>query len=98
MFVVGIEASGSLSNVRLKLALVWIVFLACWFWLKFGRLPPGAQIILFAVAGIDAVLVYFIRCERCHTPLLSLRPDSILRSWRVMFPQKRCPKCGLERY
>jgi hypothetical protein len=85
------------SAVRVKALLLWAIFLGCWFALRVDEIPLRWQDAILAVAGIDAVLLYFIRCERCKDPLISLRPDRITSLWRIMLPQKRCPKCGMNR-
>ena len=85
------------SAVRVKVVLIWAIFLGCWVAFGYKGLSPGWEDALFVVAAVDVVLFYFIRCERCHDPLISLRPEKVLRLWRIMAPPKRCPKCDMER-
>jgi uncharacterized protein with PIN domain len=58
---------------------------------------PRWQSALFVISAIDAASIFFIRCERCKEPLVSLRPDKITNLWRIMAPQSHCPKCGVAR-
>lgn len=89
--------SGDRSTVRVKVAIVWVIFLGCWTTVRFFTLSPAWQDALLLVAMVDAISTYFIRCERCHEPVVSLRPDKVPGLWRVMAPEKVCPKCGMER-
>jgi len=89
--------SSGRSTVRVKVVLVWAIFLGCWTATRFAGLSPQWQDVLFLIAAIDAISIYFIRCEECHDPLISLRPEKLTSLWRVMAPPKRCPKCGKER-
>lgn len=84
--------------VRVKIAMVWIIFLSCWAVMRFVALSQAWQDALFVIAGVDAISIFFIRCEECHEPLVSLRPDKLLSLWRIVAPPKRCPKCGKERF
>jgi len=94
---VQISQSGGRSAVRVKVAIVWAIFLGCWAAIRFAGLSPGWSDALFVVAAIDAVSIYFIRCEQCHEPFVSLRPDKVTSLWRVIAPAKTCPKCGMAR-
>lgn len=92
-----ISQNGRRSAVRVKVAVVWAIFLGCWFAIQFLDVSSGWRDVLFVVAAIDAVSIYFIRCEQCHEPFVSLRPDKVTSLWRIMAPAKTCPKCGMVR-
>lgn len=92
-----ISQSGGRSAVRVKVAILWVIFLGCWAAVRFAGLSPGWQEAMFAVAAIDAISVYFIRCERCKEPLVSLRPEKVTSLWRIIAPAKICPKCRMKR-
>ena len=66
--------SNNRSTVRVKVALTWAIFIGSWGALRFADLSPRLQDVFFLVAAIDAISIYFIRCEACHDPLVSLTP------------------------
>jgi hypothetical protein len=80
-----------------KLAIVWGIFIGCWAALRFAGLSPGWGDAVFVVAAIDAISIYFIRCEQCHEPCVSLRPDKVTSLWSIVAPAKTCPRCGTVR-
>lgn len=85
------------STVRVRLAFVWVIFLSCCCVLQFATLSPGWQDAILGLAGASAISVFFIRCERCKEPLVSVRPEQISSVLDIMAPQKHCSRCGLER-
>jgi hypothetical protein len=85
------------SAVRVKVVIVWAIFVSCCVVIRFAGLSPGWEDTLFVIAAIDAVSIYFIRCEQCRDRLVSLRTDKVLSLWRIIVPQETCPKCGVER-
>jgi uncharacterized membrane protein len=54
------------SLVRLKAGAAFMVFLSCWLFLRY---VSGNSAIAFGIAGVSAVSVWFIRCERCHSSI-----------------------------
>ena len=87
---------GFKSKVRLKMLAVFALFVGGLLLLRFSPIPKDAELVVIAVMVVLSILPYFIRCERCHYPLISLRPERILGHWRAFFLPKHCPKCGLE--
>ena len=88
----------SRSLFRVKVWSLWAVFLACAALLRFASLPQSAQLTLVGVAMITSIGFYFVRCEKCKTPLISLRIGALSRSVGSTFiPPKHCPVCGKER-
>ena len=92
-------ASTARSRVRVKSAVLFIAFMACW--LVLSLRPHWHEDLVLVVAGVSAVLYYFIRCEQCHSSIYYRAGGK-----RVLFPgpstisiltAKRCPCCGLER-
>ena len=87
------------SYVRVKALVLLGVFLGCGVALRFqSRLPDE---LLFAVAALSAVLVYFIRCERCHSSIYYRAGGKRVllhgASSLAILASRRCPCCDLER-
>jgi hypothetical protein len=91
------------SFVRVKAVVVFTAFLGCWIAVLYGSTHGGA---LLAVAGAAAVLLYFVRCESCHSSIyyraggertLFFGPRASLRGFGFL-ASGRCPYCGLERF
>jgi hypothetical protein len=84
------------SRYRIKVLALSGIFLACWLVLRFQFTTH--DILALAIAGAAAVLLYFVRCERCHSSLYYRAGGA-----RRFFPgpsflwAKRCPSCNLER-
>jgi len=87
---------GFKSKVRVKMLVVFAIFAGGWLLLLISLIPKDLELWVFAAMMFVSMLPYFIRCERCHYSLISLRPDRVLSHWRALLPPKRCPKCGLE--
>jgi hypothetical protein len=49
------------STVRIKAALVWVVFLGCWVTLRFTTLSPLWENVLVAIAMLDAMSMYLVQ-------------------------------------
>lgn len=94
-----LEQENRRSLVRVKIWSLETAFLACWLVLRFGNLARGSEDLVLAMAGVTAILFYFVRCEQCHTSEI-LRRSGWLRfvKWNGLFPSKRCPVCGKERF
>jgi len=86
------------SLVRVKVWLLWILFIACWTLVRFGRLSEDADLVVLVLAGVVAVLFFFVRCEQCHTSEMRARSGTLpLPSRNGFFPPKHCSVCGKER-
>lgn len=87
------------SLVRIKAAVLFVLFVGCW--LSLLRNPSWHEITLLVVAGVAAVLFYFVRCERCHTSIYYRAGGTRVlfqgRSSLLVLASKKCPSCGLER-
>jgi hypothetical protein len=87
------------SLVRIKVLLLWLTFTACWLTLRFNDLSEGYGNAVLGIAAVAAVLFYFVRCEQCHTSVMTGRSNKLpLPSMNALFPPKRCPACGKERF
>ena len=100
MFRRELEKENRRSLVRVKMWVLSTGFALCWLAIEFGDLARGTSLVALALACLTAVLVYFVRCEQCHTshvqnPLRRL--PSLWVPWSIFFPSKRCPVCGKER-
>jgi hypothetical protein len=73
-------------------------FLGCWLALAF-KLPVNDHALL-AIAGVSAIFLYFVRCERCHSSIYyragGTRTLFHIRSLSILWA-KQCPSCKLER-
>jgi hypothetical protein len=86
------------SLVRVKIWLLQLVFLACWLAVGFGELALVYENKAFGLASIISVLMFFVRCEQCHSSEILDGPGRLMFvSWRGVFPAKHCPNCGKER-
>jgi hypothetical protein len=96
------------SLVRVKIWALEIVFVVCWLLLRFEKIGDGSmewvyEELMFEVASVVAVLMFFVRCEKCHTiEILGQTNNSLWSSfipkWSGLLPPKHCPVCGKERY
>jgi hypothetical protein len=86
------------SMVRVKFWVIFGIFLSCWLAIRFGWVRGRSELIVFCVAFIQPVLVFFIRCEQCGEPLLRvLSAMNPMAVGRLLFPGKTCPVCGKQR-
>lgn len=95
-----LEKENRRSLVRVKMWLLNVGFVVCWLAMKYGDLAQGTFLIMLALASVTAILVYFVRCEQCHTSQVQnplRRLPSLGVPWSILFPSKRCPVCGKER-
>jgi hypothetical protein len=84
------------SRYRVKVIVLAAIFLACWFVLRFQFTTH--DIIVLSIAGATAVLVNFVRCERCHSSLYYHAGGTRRFFGSPSFLWvKRCPSCDLER-
>jgi hypothetical protein len=88
----------SRSYVRIKVLALWAIGLSCWLSLRFLQLGDLAKFIAVVIFGLVSISFYFVHCERCLNPLISLLPWKFGGYWRAFMPEKRCPKCGIERF
>ena len=86
------------SLFRVKIACLTLVFLGCGVGLRLGS---GHDNVLIAVAGLSAVLFYFVRCESCKSSIYYRKGGErkfLFGTGSVAFLLARqCPCCGLER-
>ncbi len=91
------------SLVCVKTWFLSSVALFCFLALNFSNLTQEEHGWAFAVLFITAILFPFIRCEQCDTYFF-WRSERVLPlvfkgSYRdFIWPPKRCPVCGVERY
>jgi hypothetical protein len=84
------------SLVRIKAALLVVTFLGCWILLKYFDSHRDENTLL-AIAGVSAILLYFVRCERCKSSIYYTAGGK--RSLRLLgapgfLMAKKCPICG----
>jgi len=84
------------SLVRVKLAILQLIFLTCWLGIMF--LPSDWQMTVMGIGMIVGCLFFLIRCERCKKPLFSVWPDEQKNNEGAFSAKKNCPKCGLSRF
>jgi len=86
--------------VRIKAAVLFVLFLVCLYLLKIITSEKYQDIILLVAAGLS-VGAYFIRCETCKSSIYYRAGGE-----RRFFPTPssfgflvaaRCPCCGMER-
>lgn len=94
--------AAKLSWVRVKAWSIEAVFLACWLAVSYGNLTDDQGLLAFWVAALAVVMLLFVRCEGCDSYEFWDGSDTIpfipRVSWRIYWPPKRCPVCGLERH
>jgi hypothetical protein len=88
------------SLFRVKIAILFGVFFCCWlaFALKIARNYENA---ILGVAGASAILMYFVRCESCHSSIY-YRKGGVRKFFGSFDYYKfalsgRCPCCGRKR-
>jgi hypothetical protein len=90
---------GKRSLVRVKAATLFVVFFSCWCAVLWA--PHWHSNAVFLVAAVAAVLVYFVRCESCHSSIYyragSERSFFADKTALLMLVGKQCPICGLKR-
>ena len=83
------------SLVRLKGATVFLIFVACWLWLKY---ISSHENLVFSIAAITAILPWFLRCERCKSSIYYRAGGVRMPRYSLsFFTARQCPCCGLER-
>ena len=88
------------SLFRVKILILFTVFLCCWLAFTFN-VSRNYENAIFCVAGASAILIYFVRCESCHSSIYYRKGGT-----RKLFGgfdyykfalAGRCPCCGRER-
>jgi len=94
----GASLPRSKSLVRVKVALLFLIFLACVIAL---RLDSAYEDALLAVAGVSAVLFWFVRCESCKSSIYyragGKRKLFFGAGTLVFLLARECPCCKLVR-
>lgn len=87
------------SLVRVKAVVLFLIFYACWLYLRYFDGPRYGNMIL-AVAGASALLFYFVRCEKCKSSIYytagGKRHQFLWGAPRFLMANE-CPICGLIR-
>lgn len=89
------------SNVRRKILALVIVASA-----SIGLIAisddAGTKSLLMVVAGASVALLYAVRCENCGIMALRKKDadDGAVIFWDaiLLWPKKKCPRCGIERH
>jgi len=85
--------------MRVKVAVLFLVFISCWCAVLWA--PHWHTDAVFVVAAVAAVLVYFVRCESCHSSIYyragGERSLFVGKTSILVLVGKHCPVCGLER-
>jgi hypothetical protein len=87
------------SLVRVKGVVLFLIFYACWLYLKYFD-GPRYENTLLAVAGASALLFYFVRCEKCKSSIYyTAGGKRHLFLWGAprFLMANECPICGLIR-
>jgi len=86
------------SLVRVKLWTTLGIFLLCGLAIKFQVVHGRFELAVALLAVFQPPLVFFIWCEKCHTPVISLSSAmNPVAAWRLLVQPKKCPTCGMER-
>jgi hypothetical protein len=86
------------SYARVKVWILDTVLLVSFAVLRIGKFHGATLVVAFSSAFVAVFLFYFIRCERCKTPLFEI--PSVAKpslQFRFLAPEKRCPSCGMLR-
>jgi hypothetical protein len=90
------ESKERKSLVRVKAAFLFASFLGCWILLKYFD-SHRYENTLFAIAGVSAILLYFVRCEQCKSTIIYRaggKLDLLLLSAPRFLTARKCPICG----
>jgi hypothetical protein len=83
------------SLLRVKVWLLFAVFVAGLSLFKFGPWTGKIQLAILVGAFVASFLLYALRCEGCKTREFKFL-DWI--TWKALFaPARFCPKCGIAR-
>jgi hypothetical protein len=80
-----------------KIWLLESIFLCCWLAILVGVRSEFGQWVAIGVGCAAAILMYAVKCERCHRPEFALGQKPPRTMVSLFYPPKTCPSCELER-
>jgi hypothetical protein len=88
------------SFFRVKIAFLFMVFFGCWLALAL-HVARDYENAVFFIAAASAILMYFVRCESCHSSIY-YRKGGVRKIFGSFDFYKfalagRCPCCGRKR-
>jgi hypothetical protein len=92
----GRGSHGRRSLDRVKAAFLFVTFLCCGILLKYFE-HHRYENTLFVIAGVSAILFYFVRCEQCKSSIYYSaggKRNLLLLEAPGFLMARKCPICG----